>query len=76
MLKLGYDGEYSADIAFDASASDYLQINPGIVVHSDTNVTLRGGEGTGIVTAGGEPTVPVTWGKPRIAEAMARVGRP
>ena len=43
-LQLGYGGEYSADIAFDASASDYLQINPGIVVHSDTSVTLKGGD--------------------------------
>ena len=43
-LQLGYSGEYSTDIAYDSSASDYLQINPGIVVHSDTSVTLNGGD--------------------------------
>ena len=43
-LKLGYGGEYSTDIAYDSSASDYLQINSGITVKSDSSITLNGGD--------------------------------
>lgn len=45
-----------------------------MVTGATTFVTLRGGEGTGIAAPGGEPSPVATWGKPRIAEAMARVG--
>jgi hypothetical protein len=51
-------------------------VERGVVMITGVNtfVTLGPGEGTGIATPGGEPSPPVAWGKPRIAEAMASVG--
>ena len=44
------------------------------VTGANTFVTLTAGQGTGIAKAGMEPSPSVTWGKPRMAEAMGRIG--
>lgn len=56
--------------------SVFVERGEVMVTGVNTFVTLTGGQGTGIATAGAEPSPAVNWGKPRIAEAMARVGLP
>jgi ferric-dicitrate binding protein FerR (iron transport regulator) len=54
--------------------SVFVERGSVMVTGINTFVTLTSGQGTGIAAPGGEPSSPITWGKPRIAEAMGRVG--
>jgi hypothetical protein len=54
--------------------SVFVERGSVMVTGVNTFQTLTAGQGTSIAAVGGEPTPVVTWGKARIAEAMARVG--
>jgi hypothetical protein len=54
--------------------SVFVERGTVMVTGVNTFQTLTAGQGTGIGAMGGEPSPTVTWGKARIAEAMARVG--
>jgi hypothetical protein len=54
--------------------SVFVERGSVMVTGVNTFVMLTSGQGTSIAAPGGEPTPTVTWGKPRIVEAMGRVG--